>query len=93
MATIGNFQLAGEEFNGEIVTLSLQAKKVRIVPNTRASGENALSHRVLVVESKSVPAGPNSPTRAAWASSSTIRASPPQSTPTSSPTKSARATV
>lgn len=35
MATISNFQLAGEEFNGEIVTLSLQAKKVRIVPDTR----------------------------------------------------------
>lgn len=48
MATIGNFQLAGEEFNGEIITLSLQAKKVRIVPDTRASGENAPSHRVLV---------------------------------------------
>ncbi|RUW16070.1 DUF736 family protein, partial [Mesorhizobium sp. M1E.F.Ca.ET.041.01.1.1] len=50
MATIGNFQLnlAGEEYNGEIVTLSLQAKKVRIVPDRRASGENAPSHRVLV---------------------------------------------
>ncbi|RUX45860.1 DUF736 domain-containing protein [Mesorhizobium sp. M4A.F.Ca.ET.050.02.1.1] len=49
MATIGNFQQAGEnEFHGEIVTLSLQAKKVRIVPDTRASGENAPSHRVLV---------------------------------------------
>ncbi|MCB1512789.1 MAG: DUF736 family protein, partial [Hyphomicrobiaceae bacterium] len=49
MATIGNFQQAGDnEFNGEIVTLSLQAKKVRIVPDTRASGENAPSHRVFV---------------------------------------------
>ena len=49
MATIGNFQQTGDnEFNGEIVTLSLQAKKVRIVPDTRASGENAPSHRVFV---------------------------------------------
>ena len=49
MATIGNFQQAGDnEINGEIVTLSLQAKKVRIVPDTRASGENAPSHRVFV---------------------------------------------
>ncbi len=49
MATIGNFQQSGDnEFNGEIVTLSLQAKKVRIVPDTRASGENAPSHRVFV---------------------------------------------
>jgi uncharacterized protein (DUF736 family) len=48
MATIGNFQQSGNAYNGEIVTLSLQAKKVRIVPDTRASGENAPSHRVYV---------------------------------------------
>ncbi|WP_267213457.1 DUF736 domain-containing protein [Chelatococcus asaccharovorans] len=49
MATIGNFQQSGNnEFSGEIVTLSLQAKKVRIVPDTRASSENAPSHRVFV---------------------------------------------
>ncbi|MER8977088.1 MULTISPECIES: DUF736 domain-containing protein [unclassified Mesorhizobium] len=49
MATIGNFQQSGDnEFNGEIVTLSLQAKKVRIIPDTRSSGENAPSHRVFV---------------------------------------------
>ncbi|TIR16172.1 MAG: DUF736 domain-containing protein [Mesorhizobium sp.] len=49
MATIGNFKQIGDnEFNGEIVTLSLQAKKVRIVPDTRASGENAPTHRVFV---------------------------------------------
>ncbi len=33
---------------GEIFTLSLQAKGVRLVPDLRASGENAPSHRVLV---------------------------------------------
>ncbi|MES0117818.1 DUF736 family protein [Mesorhizobium sp. C277A] len=31
-----------------ITTLSVQAKNVRIVPDTRATGENAPSHRVLV---------------------------------------------
>ena len=48
MATIGTFKKSGEEFTGEIVTLSVQAKGVRIVPDTRATGENAPSHRVLV---------------------------------------------
>ncbi|RWL83088.1 MAG: DUF736 domain-containing protein [Mesorhizobium sp.] len=49
MATIGNFQQSGNnEFNGEIVTLSLQAKNVRIVPDARSSGENTPSHRVFV---------------------------------------------
>ena len=49
MATIGTFKKTGSnEFGGEIVTLSVQAKGVRIVPDLRASGENAPSHRVLV---------------------------------------------
>ena len=49
MATIGTFKKSGtSEFAGEIVTLSLQAKNVRIAPDTRASGENAPSHRVFV---------------------------------------------
>ena len=48
MATIGTFKKTGNEFTGEIVTLSVQAKGVRIVPDTRATGENAPSHRVLV---------------------------------------------
>ena len=49
MATIGTFRKTGSnEFTGEIVTLSVQAKGVRIVPDLRASGENAPSHRVLV---------------------------------------------
>jgi len=49
MATIGTFKKIGpNEFTGDIVTLSVQARGVRIVPNTRASGENAPSHRVLV---------------------------------------------
>ncbi|PWB79323.1 MAG: DUF736 domain-containing protein [Methylocystaceae bacterium] len=49
MATIGTFKKTGNnEFTGEIVTLSVQAKNVRIVPETCRSGENAPSHRVYV---------------------------------------------
>jgi uncharacterized protein (DUF736 family) len=49
MATIGTFKKTGNnEFTGEIVTLSLQTKNVRIVPEARAAGENAPSHRVFV---------------------------------------------
>ncbi|HXH45439.1 MAG TPA: DUF736 domain-containing protein [Bradyrhizobium sp.] len=49
MATIGTFKTTGNnEFTGEIVTLSVQTKNVRIVPEARATGENAPSHRVFV---------------------------------------------
>ena len=48
MATIGTFKKTGTEYTGEIFTLSLQAKGVRLVPSSSASGENAPSHRVLV---------------------------------------------
>jgi uncharacterized protein (DUF736 family) len=49
MATIGTFKKTGNnDFTGEIVTLSLQTKNVRIVPEARATGENAPSHRVFV---------------------------------------------
>jgi uncharacterized protein (DUF736 family) len=48
MATIGTFKKTGNEFTGEIVTLSVQAKNVRIVPEGRTTGENAPSHRVFV---------------------------------------------
>ncbi|QJU57124.1 DUF736 domain-containing protein [Sphingomonas sp. AP4-R1] len=49
MATIGTFKKTGSnDFTGEIVTLSVQAKNVRIVQDQRATGENAPSHRVLV---------------------------------------------
>ena len=46
MATIGTFKKSGNEFVGQIVTLSVQAKNVRIVPEASRSGENAPSHRV-----------------------------------------------
>ncbi len=49
MATIGTFKKTGSnEFTGEIVTLSVLAKGVRIVPDLRSTGENAPSHRVVV---------------------------------------------
>jgi uncharacterized protein (DUF736 family) len=49
MATIGTFKKTGSnEFTGEIGTLSVQVKGVRIIPDLRATGENAPSHRVLV---------------------------------------------
>ncbi|MBB6468574.1 DUF736 domain-containing protein [Aminobacter anthyllidis] len=49
MATIGTFKKsANNEFTGEIVTLSVQARSVRIVPETRTTGDNAPSHRVFV---------------------------------------------
>jgi uncharacterized protein (DUF736 family) len=48
MANIGSFKKVGGEFQGEIMTLSVQAKGVRIVPETNRSNENAPSHRVHV---------------------------------------------
>jgi len=48
MATIGTFKKSGNEYTGEIVTLSVQARNVRIVPETKGNGDNAPSHRVLV---------------------------------------------
>ena len=49
MATIGTFKKTGSnEFTGEIVTLSLQAKNVRIVPEATRTGDNSPSHRVYV---------------------------------------------
>ena len=41
MATIGSFKKSGNEFQGEIITLSVQAKGVRIVPETTRTSDNA----------------------------------------------------
>jgi uncharacterized protein (DUF736 family) len=46
MATIGTFKKAGKEIHGEIVTLSVQTKNVRIVPETNRTNDNAPSHRI-----------------------------------------------
>ena len=48
MASIGTFKKSGHEFQGEIVTLSVQTKGVRIVPETTRASDNAPSHRVYV---------------------------------------------
>ena len=48
MANIGSFKKSGSEFQGEIVTLSVQAKNVRIVPETNRANDNAPSHRIYV---------------------------------------------
>jgi uncharacterized protein (DUF736 family) len=48
MANIGTFKKSGSELQGEIVTLSVQTKGVRIVPEDNRSNENAPSHRVYV---------------------------------------------
>ncbi|WFU80626.1 DUF736 domain-containing protein [Bradyrhizobium sp. CIAT3101] len=48
MASIGTFKKVGNDFQGEIVTLSLQARGVRIVAEANRSNENAPSHRVYV---------------------------------------------
>ena len=47
MAKIGTFKKVSGEFRGSIVTLSVQAKSVRIAPEENPSG-NAPSHRVVV---------------------------------------------
>ena len=48
MATIGSFKKVGDELQGEIVTLSVQAKGVRIVPETGRGADNTPSHRIFV---------------------------------------------
>ena len=48
MANIGSFKKSGNEYQGEIVTLSVQTKGVRIVPEANRSNDNAPRHRVFV---------------------------------------------
>jgi uncharacterized protein (DUF736 family) len=48
MANIGTFKNSGPELQGEIVTLSLQSRGVRIVPENNRASDNAPSHRVYV---------------------------------------------
>ena len=48
MANIGYFKKVGRELQGEIVTLSLQTRGVRIVAETNRSNDNAPSHRIFV---------------------------------------------
>jgi uncharacterized protein (DUF736 family) len=48
MANIGSFKKVNAEFQGEIVTLTVQARGVRIVPEANRTNDNAPSHRVFV---------------------------------------------
>ena len=48
MANIGTFTKLDAGFTGEIVTLSLKAKQVRLVEEVPSDNENAPSHRVFV---------------------------------------------
>jgi uncharacterized protein (DUF736 family) len=48
MATIGTFKKSGAEFLGQIVTLNVQTKNVRIIPEANRTSENAPSHRIFV---------------------------------------------
>jgi len=48
MANIGSFKKVGSEFQGEIVTLSVQAKGVRIVPEANKANDQAPDYRVFV---------------------------------------------
>ena len=41
MANIGSFKKVGNEFQGEIVTLSVQTKGVRILQETSRGNDNA----------------------------------------------------
>ena len=88
MASIGTFKKSGQEFQGEIVTLSLKSKGVRIVPETTGPATTPPVIGSMSAESRSAPPGQSAPTRAATISrsSSTIRASPLRSTPTLSRT-------
>jgi uncharacterized protein (DUF736 family) len=48
MASIGSFKKVGNEFQGQIVTLTMQAKNVRIAPEANRANDAAPSHRVFV---------------------------------------------
>ncbi|AQA00930.1 hypothetical protein BWQ93_15425 [Sphingopyxis sp. QXT-31] len=51
MARIGTFKKVSGEYRGQIVTLSVEAESVRIVPEDNPSG-NAPSHRVFIGEAE-----------------------------------------
>ncbi|MGB3469281.1 MAG: DUF736 domain-containing protein [Erythrobacter sp.] len=48
MANIGNFTSTSNGFKGEIATMAVQQKNVRIIAETEPASENAPSHRVFV---------------------------------------------
>ena len=46
MATIGSFKNRNNEYTGEIVTLTVQARNVRILHDSSRTGDNTPSHRI-----------------------------------------------
>jgi len=72
MANIGSFKKVGQEFQGEIVTLSLQTKGVRIVPETDAPTTTRPSHRVYVGRAEIGRPGRSVPARDATTSRSSF---------------------
>lgn len=48
MANIGTFTKTSDGYKGEIATMTVQQKNVRIVAETEIANENAPSHRVFV---------------------------------------------
>ena len=55
MANIGTFTKTEQGYVGEIVTLSFQAKNVRMVPETNGSNENVPSYADHVDQDDSWP--------------------------------------
>ena len=83
---IGTFKKADDNLEGEIVMISLQAKKVRIVAEASAQSENASTHQPtgsLLAVLKSGPDEPNVQKKVAILSrsNSMIRALAMRSTP------------
>lgn len=52
MANIGTFTKSGDSYNGEIHTIGLQTKNVRILPEEPSANDNAPSHRVFLGKSE-----------------------------------------
>lgn len=48
MATIGTFKKSGKSYSGEISTLAVQSKNVRITAEDNRASENAPTHRIFV---------------------------------------------
>ena len=55
MATIGTFKKVGNEIHGEIVTLSVQTKNVRIVPEANRTNDNAPSLSLIHISEPTRP--------------------------------------
>lgn len=52
MATIGSFKKSGAEYVGEIATLNVQTKNVRIVPEETRANDIAPTHRIYLSKSE-----------------------------------------